>query len=308
MYVVVTSVVLLFALIFLGFYIGKRGIVRQESTPDLSNLILRVTMPVTVFCSIVGQKEGHMAATCGEMFLAMLIFHTVSMLIGFLVVKALHIPEKNWGNWIYTIMFSNNGFMGLPLALSIYGNKGMFLMAISNVISNLLIFSVGIKLLTWKYPVKEKLSLRKMFVNNINIAVVLGLIFSFAHIPVPDLLGQLLTYLSNITSGLSMLVVGLSLSRLPLKGVFADRKMLIPTAFRLIVIPVLTILVIRLLPFQLDQTFASVIILASAMPASAAQSMVTEQYQTDTASAGRSVFLTTLFSLLTVPLIMLLAL
>ena len=308
MYVVVTSVFLLFALIFLGFYIGKRGIVRQESVPDLSNLILKVTMPVTVFCSIVAQKEDGMAATCGEMFAVMLIFHGVSMLLGFLVVKLMRIPESERGIWVYNVMFTNNGFMGLPLALSIYGNKGMFLMAISNVISNFLIFSVGIKLLTWKYPVKDKLSIRKMFVNNINIAVVLGLIVSFANLPVPDLLQQLLSYLSNMTSGLSMLVVGLSLSRISLGAVFQDKKMFVLTALRLIVVPALTVLVIRLLPLPIDKTFTSIVILAAAMPASAAQSMITEQYRTNTASAARAVFLTTLFSVITVPMVMIFAL
>lgn len=73
---------------------------------------------------------------------------------------------------------------------------------------------------------KEKLNIRKMIWNNINIAVLLGLVVCNLQIPVPDVLGQLLAYLSNITSGLSMLVVGLSISRLPVKAVFQDWKML----------------------------------------------------------------------------------
>ena len=66
--------------------------------------------------------------------------------------------------------------MGIPLALSVFGGKGMFLMALGNVVGNFLIFSVGVKLLTWKYPMKEKLNIRKMIWNNINIAVLLGLV------------------------------------------------------------------------------------------------------------------------------------
>ena len=90
--------------------------------------------------------------------------------------------------------------MGIPLALSVFGGKGMFLMALGNVVGNFLIFSVGVKLLTWKYPMKEKLNIRKMIWNNINIAVLLGLVVCILQIPVPDVLGQLLAYLSNITS------------------------------------------------------------------------------------------------------------
>lgn len=197
--------------------------------------------------------------------------------------------------------------MGIPLALSVFGGKGMFLMALGNVVGNFLIFSVGVKLLTWKYPMKEKLNIRKMIWNNINIAVLLGLVVCILQIPVPDVLGQLLAYLSNITSGLSMLVVGLSISRLPMKAVFQDWKMLFLTLTRLLIFPLLMIGFLRLLPIDLDETLKNVLILTAALPVSSAQSMITEQYGTNTAAAGRSVFMTTLFSVITVPLIMMIA-
>ena len=305
MYVVATSVFLLFALIFLGFFIGKRQIVRQECTPDLSNFILKITMPVTVFCSIVDQQGSGMLSSCAQILAAVIVLHAVSGLIGLLLVQVLPIPEKEKGIWIYTCMFSNNGFMGLPLALSIYGSEGMFLMALSNVVTNFLIFSVGVKLLTWKYPCDETISFRKMVLNNINIAVVIGFIFCFFHIPVPELADKLLTYISNITSGLSMIVVGLSLSRLPFKAVFEDKKMFLLAGMRLLILPLIVIAVLRLLSVQIDGTLVSVLILTAALPASSAQSMIAEQYGTNTSAAGRSVFITTLFSVITVPVVML---
>ena len=178
--------------------------------------------------------------------------------------------------------------MGIPLALSVFGGKGMFLMALGNVVGNFLIFSVGVKLLTWKYPMKEKLNIRKMIWNNINIAVLLGLVVCILQIPVPDVLGQLLAYLSNITSGLSMLVVGLSISRLPVKAVFQDWKMLFLTLTRLLIFPLLMIGFLRLLPIDLDETLKNVLILTAALPVSSAQSMITEQYGTNTAAAAKS--------------------
>ena len=144
MSVVVTSVFLLFALIFLGFFIGKRKIVRQESIPDLSNLVLKVTMPVTVFCSIIDQRDGSgIGGSLGQIFVGILLMHLFSAVIIFLLVKVLRVPEEEHGVWIFTCVFSNNGFMGLPLALSVFGSEGMFIMALGNVITNLLIFSVG---------------------------------------------------------------------------------------------------------------------------------------------------------------------
>lgn len=308
MYVVATSVFLLFALIFLGFFIGKRQIIRQECTPDLSNFILKITMPVTVFCSIVDQQGSGMFRSCAMMLIAAVLFHAVTGLAGLLTVRVLSIPDEEKGIWIYTCMLSNNGFMGLPLALSIYGSKGMFLMALANVVTNFLIFSVGTKLLTWRYPIKESISIKKMFVNNINIAVVLGFVFCFLNIPVPELINQLLGYISSITSGLSMVVVGLSLSRLPFRSVFEDKKMFLLAALRLLLLPMAVVVILKVLPVRLDETVKNVLILTAALPASSAQSMITEMYETNTSAAGRAVFITTLFSVVTVPVVMLLAL
>ena len=242
------------------------------------------------------------------MFIGVLILHLISALLSFVLVKALRVREADRGVWIFTCVFSNNGFMGLPLALSVFGSEGMFVMALGNVISNLLIFSVGIRILTWRYPMTDKLSLRRMLINNINIAVVIGFVFLLGRIPVPDVLGQLLSYLSNITSGLSMLVVGLSLSRLAFREVFRDRKMFLLPLLRLLAVPLAVIGIIRILPFDLDPMVASILILTSALPAASAQSMITEQYHTNTSAAARAVFITTLFSVVTVPLMMALGL
>lgn len=307
MSVVATSVFLLFALIVLGFILGKRNIIHKESIPDLSNLVLKVTMPVTVFCSIINQDRSQLVAYGIQTFVSIIMLHLCALVVGLILVRLANVRDLDRGVWIYCMLFSNNGFMGIPLALSVFDEKGMFLMALGNVVGNFLIFSVGIKLLTWKYPIKEKLSIRKMVLNNINIAVVLGLLVCVLQIQLPDVLNQLLAYLSNITSGLSMLVVGLSISRLPVKAVFQDKKMLILTAGRLLIFPLLILGLIRILPVHLDKTLENVLILTAALPVSSAQSMITEQYGTNTAAAGRSVFMTTLFSVITVPIIMMIA-
>lgn len=307
MYVVASSVLILFILIFLGYFVGKKQIIRQDCTPDLSNFILKVAMPVTVFLSIVEQEGSGMMSQSVGMVLAVFLLHAITGLFGLLAVHALPIPKQEKGIWIYTCMLSNNGFMGLPLALSIFGNKGLFLMALANLVTNLIIFSVGIKLLTMYSQNVNSISVKKMFINNINIAVVLGFLFYSLQIPLPDVFEKLLTYISNMTSGLSMIVVGLSLSRMAFRSVFEDKKMFLLAALRLLAVPLVVILILKVLPIHLDRTLESILILTAALPASSAQSMITEQYRTNTTAAGRAVFITTLFSVVTVPLIMMVA-
>lgn len=304
MQTIVTSVIILFVLIFVGYFVGKAGLVRKESAPDLSALVLNVTMPVTIFLSIVSQTgSGNM----GRDFLIIpfiTIFHIAALLFGIVVTGLFRIPQEKRGTWIFNCAFSNNGFMGMPLALSVFGDRGLFIMVLGNMISNLLLFSIGTKMLTEHVPNAEHISVKKMFLTNINFAVVAGLLFALFHIPLPEIASELLGYLGNISSGLSMLVVGLSLSRLSVLVVFRDKKMFVLTALRLLAIPLLTIAVLKALPVSMDPMLESILIMSAALPSAAAQSMIAEQYNGDIEASGQAVFLTTLFAVVTVPVMM----
>ena len=87
MSVVATSVFLLFALIVLGFLLGKRNIIHKESIPDFSALVLKVTMPVTVFCSIIDQDRSQLFAYGIQTFVTIILLHLCAFLIGLLLVK-----------------------------------------------------------------------------------------------------------------------------------------------------------------------------------------------------------------------------
>ncbi|MCU6763268.1 putative transporter YfdV [uncultured Roseburia sp.] len=308
MSVVVSSVVILFILIFVGFYIGRRGIIRQECTPDLSNFILKVTMPVTVFVSMIQQENLSLAGKIWQIMFMTLVLHLVSFLIGLGVIRALRIPKQEQGIWLFNCMFTNNGFMGFPLGLSIWGNDGLFLMAVANVVSNFLIFSMGLKFLTKYYPVKEKINLKRMVVNNLNLAVVIGFVFYLAQIHLPEIPMKLLNYLSDITAGLSMIVVGLSLSRMQIRQVFSNKKIFLLAAVRLLALPCICAAVLKWLPISADSELVSILILMSALPAASSQTILTEQYGTNTQDASRAILVTTLFCVVTIPFVMSLAL
>ncbi len=248
--------------------------------------------------------EKELVQQSGMILAAAFIMHLGGLVLGLIVIKLFHPPQSNHGVWIFSCMFMNNGFMGFPLVLSIYGDEGLFLMVFANIITNLLMFSFGIKLLTRGYAVGRTVSLKKMFVNNINIAVVIGLIFYFFQIPVPELATDLLTYIGNLTAGLSMIVVGLSLSRINLNNVFQGRDVWIATVMRLLVMPILTIVVMKLLFNGSNLMMPKVLVLMSALPIASAISIISEQYKTNTDLAAKTVFVSTLCSLVTIPLMM----
>ncbi|WP_010233121.1 AEC family transporter [Clostridium arbusti] len=303
MYIVLKNVVILFVLIFLGYFLGKKEIVHNHCAPDLSNFLVKVTLPATVFCSMIRPFQKSLLSDSVELFVIVIIFHLLCMLIGFAVIKVCKIPSVQTGVWIFVCMFSNNGFMGFPLAESIYGNNGLFLMAIANVVSNFLIFSLGVKLLTGGQMV-DKLSGRQLFYNNINIAVVFGLVFYFTQWQLPEIILTILKDIGGLTASLSMIVVGLSLSKSKVKEMFQNKKIYLLTSVRLLLVPFITIFITRLIPFGNNSMIQGLLILMSALPAASTVSIITEQYHKDTEAAAQAIFMTTLFSLITIPLVM----
>ena len=304
MQIIVNSVLTLFLLIFLGCFLGKKKIVSTDYASGLSNFIVKVTMPATVFNAMQMEYDPELLHRGVEILLFSLVFYAISMVIGFAAVRIFSVPAKERGVWLFVSSFSNNGFMGLPLALSLYGNEGVFLMSIMNMIANLLIFSAGVKMLTDGYSITEKLSLKKMLLTNINIAVVLGLIFYINQWTLPKVLADSLSYLGSITSGLSMIVVGLSMAKLNFRKMFAGGRNYILTAIRLVLLPLITLAVIRTAGRSLDPMIAGTLLLSAGLPSPSAASILTLQYHTNTDLGAKMIFLTTLFCLVTIPLLM----
>ena len=278
----------------------------------MSRIAKKLNLPAVTAYLVTGLLLGPFCV--GALGLAGLGFNTFDQVeelgvlsnvaLGFIAVRLFRVPEKERGVWLFVASFSNNGFMGLPLAMSLYGNEGVFLMSIMNMIANLLIFSAGVKMLTAGYPLKEKLSVKKMLLTNINIAVVLGLIFYINQWTLPTVLGSALDYLGSITSGLSMVVVGLSMAKLDIKSMFQGHRNYIITALRLVVIPLITLALIRTLGRGLDPVIAGTLLLTSGLPSPSAVSIIAEQYHTNVDLGARMIFLTTLFCMVTVPLFM----
>lgn len=303
MYIVVKNIFILFALIFLGVFLGKKEIIRPSCTPDLSNFLVKVTLPATVFCSMIRPFEKELLFDSAMMFGFMLAVHLSCLVLGIAAVKACKIPKAHAGVWLFACMFSNNGFMGFPLAESIYGSNGLFLMAIANVVSNFLIFSLGVKLLTQGQSI-GKLSGRQLFYNNINIAVLAGLLFYFMQWQVPETFMTVLQYLAGLTAPLSMILVGLSISKSKIREMCQDKKLFILAGIRLFLIPLLMLFIVKLLPFQAGSLLPGLFVLTCALPAPSSVSIITEQYQTDTKTAAQTVFITTLSSLISIPVMM----
>lgn len=302
MEVVFVNVLILFMLLFLGFILGRKKIIAYSSIKDLTNLLIDVSIPCTIVVSLIRPYSSLLMKNTGEVFVVVMVYHLAVAAIAYFLSGILKVDPKKRGSWIFALVFSNNGFMGYPLMYALYGSEGLFIMAMGNVAQNVLIFSLGLKIVTMNYGGGDKIKLRSIIFTKQNIAVVIGLIIFVTQPAVPKPIVTLLTYVSNLTVPLSMMVVGMSLSRYEVKHMFTDKEVYRLTLVRMIIFPALMVVAFRLLHINISASLPMAILFyTAALPSPAFTSIMAERYNTSIGFASKCVFVTTILSVLTVP-------
>ena len=300
--VVFTNVLILFMLLFLGYLIGIKKIVAHSSINDLTNLVVDVSMPCTIALSMVRPFDARLLGDAIKVMVAILIFQLVLSGLAYYATKILKVNPSKSGSWIFALVFSNNAFVGYPLMYALYGNDGLFLMAMGNVVQNVLIFSLGIKLITLNYNLKDHIRLRHIIFTKQNIAVVVGMFIFFLQIPIPEPVLTLVTYVANLTVPLSMMVVGMSLSRYDVRNMFTDKEAYRLTIIRMVLLPLVMVVIFKVLGINQNLPLA-ILFFTAALPAPAFTTIMAERYNTSIEFSSKCVFLTTVLSILTVPIL-----
>jgi len=287
-----------------GFVAGKSGAVSKNATGYLSDILMKVALPATIFLSISGTFNQGILVDSFQIAILTLVIHSSCIAISLGYTKLMKIPEKDRGVWVFASTFSNNGFMGFPIAYAILGKEGLFLASISNTVFNVLIFSVGIKLITMGHESSKGINIKKLFLNNNNIAIFLGLIFLVTQTSLPQPIQNSLSYMGNVTTPMSMFLVGLSISSNKVSELFNDYKIYFLCSVRLLIAPILAIALMSFIPFGSMSLVPKVMAIVLAMPAPSATAILAEQYNGNKELAAKVVFLTSILSIITIPIIL----
>ncbi len=301
----------LFIIMTIGFACGLKKILNSEAIRGISELIIKVTLPSLILVSLQRPFTKELMGDALQTLLVATVFYAAMIGTALLAVKLLGTPRKQAGILAFSLSFSNCGFIGFPVVASILGNDALFLTAIHNLLFNILAFSAGI-LIVAKYAEREgivrnpgnaKLPLRKIFNNNV-LASVLGFLFFIASFKIPRAVALPLEMVGALTTPLAMLVTGAMLSRTRAASVLGNWRLYAVSLIRLAVLPLLTAIALRLCGITGNLYYISVII--AGMPAASNTSLIAEVYGGDTESASAIVFMTTLLSVLSIPLLALL--
>jgi len=295
---------MLFILMGVGFFCGKKKIFNQAGADQLTAFLMKVTLPCTILSSMMREYDPQLLKDAFTVMGLTFVQVFLCVAIAWLLCRVFRVPEGARGMWMLLAAFSNNGFMGFPVVNAVYGSEGLFLAAAYNMSFNILMFSVGTKLVCMDSDQRSNITLKKILFTNINLSLVIGLFLFISQIPVPEEFKTLVDYLGNITTPLSMIIVGISLVNEPIASVFKDKYTILATVARLLVMPIIVYFALSLIPFPEGSLIPKVIVVIAAMPAAAASVLQARQYNANVTLAGRGIFATSLLCIITLPMIL----
>lgn len=296
---IINQISVLFMVLFLGYFIRKRNIIDEHSSKKISSLVVNVTAPLL----IIGAMMKDTSLTKIEIVSILLISIIVYIcLFGMTIIipKLLKVNNDELGIYKFMIMFSNVGFMGFPVVSSIYGEEAIFYASIYNLPFYVLVYTLGIFFVSMNNKDKGDFYISKI-INPGIYAVIIGLfIFSF-NITLPYFISETISMVGGLTTPLSMIVIGASLANVKVRNIFSNVRLYIYSILKLVIFPVMILLVIS--NFGFNDIMVGVPVIITGMPVAANAVILSKEYGGNDCLASEGVFISTMLSFITIPLL-----
>ncbi|MCD8117579.1 MAG: AEC family transporter [Oscillospiraceae bacterium] len=293
------QMLVLLILLLVGVAAAKTGVVDQETNRRLTRFALVFPQSAQIISSVVGEDLDITAGQLVGVFGAACVMYGVLIALGFLTPVLYRFKKEDRGIYSFMTIFGNVGFMGFPVAETLFGSKGLFYAAILNMPFNLLAYTLGISLLH-KGQGKTKISWRQL-VNAPLVSAVIAIILLLTKLHIPEPVADAIDLLGDTIVPLAMIIIGASLGSQKLGEVFGDWRSYAFAPVRLLVAPVLVWAALRL--FITDTVLLGTMTVLAAMPVASFATMLSIQYGGNERIASRTVFVTTVLSVVTIPIV-----
>lgn len=293
----INQILVLFALILIGYAAQKAKLLPEETGKVISDLVINISNPCTILYSVFTSDR---LLSNGQVLLFLGITTLVyigTMLIAIPVPKILRVKSSQAGMYRYMTVFGNVGFLGIPVLRALMGADAVFLCSILNIVFNLSVYTYG-QIQVAGDPSQRQITV-KMFFTPIMIASYLSLILYLLNWKAPGGVLSVLSLLDRTTSPLAMLAIGCSMAAYSLRDIFLNWRVYVFSLVKLILVPVLTWAV--LMPWLHSDLMLGVLVTCAAMPVATNATLMATKYNGDVKLAASGVFITTLFSLVALP-------
>lgn len=284
----------LFLLILLGIYAQKKGIITCMNRKKFTDLIIDIILPCNIVYSFLIDWSYEILINCITVLIIAVITQFLYVLLSRLLFRK---SEKDKQAVLrYAIICSNAGFLGNPIAEAVFGSQGLLFASVALIPLRFAMWSSGLKLFT---KTDGKSTVKKLATHPCIIAVFVGFILMLTQLKLPGFLLKTLSVTGSCNIAISMIVIGSILAEIHIKEVF-NKELFYYSGIRLLVIPAAVLVILRLL--GIDSLVTGVIVLLSAMPAGSTTVMLADKYEGNSRFASSCVFLSTVLSLITIPL------
>lgn len=280
-------------LVLVGIYLSRKGFLSEQGTKDLGAILIRVIIPVVIIKSYITEYSRERVIQLGLSFLFALMCSVIAMIISWSVFG----KKKRIEN--FASAFSNAGFIGIPLAQALIGENGVFFVAASVALLNLFQWTYGVYVMTDN---KDAISWKTIVRNPVVIAIVIGVILFVTKLPVPSLVVNTLGYIAGMNTPVAMILLGTYMAKIPIKRLILERRAYLCVLFRLIVIPIVTLIILSFIPVK-EKMVMLAAFLAAATPVGANICVFAQQNNCDYELSVITVCLSTLLSVVTVPIL-----
>lgn len=298
--------VVLFLLIATGFFARKKNILSDSSLKHLSKLIVNIGQPMLIINSLTKVGYSDERAKQGLiMFLIGMSLHFIFSVIAFYSTKWIkNLDEHKVSE--YSIIFANAGFIGFPILRSIFGDIGEFWGSFYVIGFHIFVWTIGMIILG-RGRDDIKLTPRKIIFNlgTIPCLIGIGLYFMTKWIPLPHFITSYTGFLANLCTPISVLIVGALIATQTSKQLFCNVKVYFVALCRLIICPLIVCLLGKLIGLPAQYILFSVAV--AGMPSASNITMFGELYNIAQGYASVTVGMTSLLTVVTLPLVMLIA-
>ncbi len=293
----------LFVIVVVGYAAGKMKYMGGDFDKKLSALVINWTCPALILSSsMTGELPDRrfILPLLGISALTYVVLTAAAWLFSRLLAKQV----SDRGVLAFAMVFGNVGFMGYPVVASIFGHQAVFYAAVLNVVNTFAVFTIGTMMITGgEGSDRERFNKKVLYSTPMLSAYLSMLIVAFGIDQIPEYVSEPLTMMGNITVPGALLIIGSSMSQLPLRALLGTPVVYATTLLRLALLPLGVHFLCRTLGFDPFVTNINTVVIA--MPVATYGTILCLKYGRDTTLIAELTFITTLLSMLTIPLLVL---
>lgn len=314
-FVIVQQMLILLVMMLIGYIVFRIGWLDDNSCSRMSKIVVNVLNPCLIVYGVLGREANLDGKMLVQTLILVIVYFGVLVLLSGPVASFLHVERKHYNLYKLMLIFSNVGFMGIPVISSIYGKESMILIAFYNLGYNLLLYTYGIYLVgkdrqrtereesDTKFSADGKVTIEggaqwKRLLNPGVASCVAAIAIFVSGVSVPDSVCAFFDYVGNAAVPLSMILIGASVAQDGKKEFFLDKRMYVFIAVKMLAIPIAAALLLRFLPWS--AMVEGVFILMLAMPVGSIVVMLAAESGNDAIECTKGSILTTLISVVTI--------